>query len=178
MPTNKQNGDTGEIEVVSRVCCPNCGKKLMTLPKNYPLYDVQCEGCSFRAQVKTNQSKPKDIIFGAGWDIMEKVLKSGFMVPPLFVNFKWTEKGQENQEIRFYPFIPKTNLRKYQLSEKARRANYKMFNYTGMNSLPYFIVFSSADSIIKKHWYAQTKSALRKRGYKTAEELHRSISDQ
>ena len=29
-----------------------------------------------------------------------------------------------------------------QLSETARRANYKMFNYIGIDELPYFIVYS------------------------------------
>ncbi len=144
MPSNQQSGDKGEKEVINLVPCPNCGKKLMALPKNYPLYDVQCTGCSFRAQVKTNESKPKAVIFGAGWDIMEKVLKSGFITPPIFVNFKWREGGKKKQEIRFYPFVPKSNLRKYQLSPKARRANYKMFHYTGMDKLPYFIVFRKA----------------------------------
>ncbi len=141
MATNKQNGDIGEEDVVRLIPCPNCGKKLMLLPKNYPLYDVQCTGCSFRAQVKTISSKPKSVIFGAGWDIMEKVLKSGFITPPLITNFKWEEKGEEKQEIRFYPFVPKNNLRKYQLSSSARRANYKMFHYTGLNELPHFVLF-------------------------------------
>ena len=141
MSNNKLHGDQGELEVINLVPCPNCGKKLMALPSNYPLYDVQCTGCSFRAQVKTNSSKPKDVVFGAGWDIMEKVLKSGFMTPPIFVNFKWQEIGVDKQEIRFYPFVPKDNLRKYQLSPTARRANYKMFNYTGLEKLPHFIVY-------------------------------------
>jgi DNA-directed RNA polymerase subunit RPC12/RpoP len=142
MAGNKKAGDQGELEVVKLVPCPNCGKKLMILPQNYPLYDVQCVGCSFRAQVKTNSSKPKAVIFGAGWDIMEKVLKSGFITPPIFTNFKWKEKGTERQEIRFYPFVPKKNLRKYQLSPTARRANYKMFNYIGLDNLPHFIVYT------------------------------------
>lgn len=141
MPNNKIAGDAGEKEVISLVPCPNCGKKLMLLPSGYPLYDVQCTGCSFRAQVKTNVSKPKAVVFGAGWDIMEKVLKSGFITPPLFLNFKWSEKGKEKQEIRFYPFVPKKHLRKYQLSAKARRANYKMFNYIGMDLLPFFEMY-------------------------------------
>jgi DNA-directed RNA polymerase subunit RPC12/RpoP len=142
MSNNKFNGDQGELEVINLVPCPNCGKKLMILPPSYPLYDVQCTGCSFRAQVKTNASKPKSVIFGAGWDIMDKVLKSGFITPPLFVNFKWVERGKSRQEIRFYPFVPKVNLRKYQLSPTARRANYKMFNYIGLDKLPYFLVYS------------------------------------
>lgn len=141
MSKNKENGDAGELEVVKLVPCLNCGKKLMTLPKNYPLYDVQCVGCSFRAQVKTNSCKPKPVIFGAGWDIMEKVLKSGFITPPLITNFKWTEKGEEKQEIRFYPFVPKKNLKVHKLSSTARRANYKMFNYIGIDKLPYFELY-------------------------------------
>ena len=55
--SNKVTGDIGELEVIKLVACPNCNRKLMLLPKGYPLYDVQCTGCSFRAQVKTNQSK-------------------------------------------------------------------------------------------------------------------------
>ncbi len=131
----------GELEVCDLVPCPNCNKELMILPKNYPLFDIQCTGCSFRAQVKTNNSKPKDVIFGAGWDIMEKVLKSGYTVPPLIANFKWLENGVEKQEILFFPFIPKANLDRRQLSPTARRANYKMFNYKGILSLPCFVLY-------------------------------------
>jgi DNA-directed RNA polymerase subunit RPC12/RpoP len=139
--SNRRAGDKGENEVIKSVQCPNCGKKLIGLPSNYPLYDVQCSGCSFRAQVKTNSSKPKSIIFGAGWEIMDKVLKAGFMTPPTFVNFKWHKKGKKYQEIRFYPFVPKKHLKKYRLSAKARRANYQMFNYIGMDKLPYFKMY-------------------------------------
>lgn len=138
---NKQFGDEGEKEVVDLVPCPNCGKELMLLPPNYPLFDVQCSGCSFRAQIKTNKSKPKAVMFGAGWEIMDKVLKSGYMVPSLIANFKWEDKTGEHQEIRYYPFVPKKNLHSYQLSETARRANYKMFRYTGLDNLPHFILY-------------------------------------
>ena len=141
MPNNRLSGDRGEKDVIKLIPCPNCGKKLMILPPNYPLYDVQCTGCSLRAQVKTNQSKPKSVVFGAGWEIMDKVLKSGFITPPIFLNFTWGEGGRSKQEIRFYPFVPKTNLRKYKLSEKARRANYWMFTYIGLDKLPYFVSY-------------------------------------
>lgn len=143
MAGNKLAGDAGELEVVEKVPCPNCGKRLMQLPPNYPLYDLQCTGCSFRAQVKTNNCKPKDIIFGAGWEIMDKVMKSGFLIPPLIANFKWSEKGAPKQRILFYPFIPKKTLMRRQLSPEARRANYKMFNYGGLATLPYFVVYES-----------------------------------
>lgn len=138
---NKQFGDAGEKEVVDLVPCPNCGKELMILPPNYPLFDVQCSGCSFRAQIKTNRSKPKKEIFGAGWEIMDKVLKSGFITPPLIANYKWTDKEGEHQEVRFYPFVPKKNLKTRILSPTARRANYKMFNYVGLDKLPHFVLY-------------------------------------
>ena len=141
MSKNKISGDAGEQEVVDLVPCPNCKKKLMLLPKNYPLYDLQCTGCSFRVQVKTNNSKPKSEIFGAGWEIIDKVLKSGFTMPPLIANFKWSEKEVERQRIIFYPFIPKANLKKRQLSPTARRANYKMFNYINLDTLPHFVLY-------------------------------------
>lgn len=140
MAGNKLAGDQGEQEVVKLIPCPNCSKALMLLPKNYPLHDVQCTGCSFRAQVKTNKSKPKKEIFGAGWEIMEKVLKSGYIIPPMIANFKWEDKTGKHQEIRFYPFVPKKNLKKYKLPPTARRANYWMFNYIGLDKLPYFIL--------------------------------------
>lgn len=143
MAGNKISGDTGEQEVVDLIPCPNCKKSLMLLPPSFPLYDVQCTGCSFRAQVKTNMSKPKGTIFGAGWDIMDKVLKSGYLVPPLITNFKWSEAGHDYQVIRFYPFVPKSNLLKYTLSPTARRANYKMFRYSELEKLPYFVMFES-----------------------------------
>jgi DNA-directed RNA polymerase subunit RPC12/RpoP len=138
---NKQAGDKGELEVIKLIPCPNCGKKLMKLPTGYPLYDVQCTGCSFRAQVKTNKHAFSSTIRGAGWEIMNKVLKSGFITPPLIANFKWSDKTKKHQEIRFYPFVPKKNLKKYQLSKKARRANYWMFNYIGLNDLPFFLKY-------------------------------------
>jgi len=140
MSKSKDSGDAGEIEVVQLVPCPNCGKKLMSLPKNYPLYDIQCTGCLFRAQVKTNNTKPKSVIFGAGWDIIEKVMKSGYMIPPLITNFKWKDAEGARQEIRFYPFIPKIHLKMHQLSPTARRANYKMFNYIGIDEIPFFVL--------------------------------------
>ena len=144
MAGNHLAGNTGEDEVVALVPCPNCGKKLERLPKNYPLSDVQCTGCIFRAQVKTNNSKPKSEIFGAGWDIMEKVLKAGYMTPPLLVNFKWKDATGAHQKIIFYPFIPKSHLRVRKLSSRARRANYRMFNYVGIDKLPHFVVYKKS----------------------------------
>jgi hypothetical protein len=141
MISKKELGDNGEQEVVKLVLCPNCHKKLMLLPKNYPLYDVQCTGCMFRAQIKTNLCKPKKEIFGAGWNIIDKVLKSGFTTPPLITNFKWEDKQGKHQEIRFYPFIPKGNLRKRFTTINKTKRELWMFNYIGIDKVPHFLLY-------------------------------------
>lgn len=138
---SKKVGDIGESELIDIIACPNCSKDLILLPTGYPLYDIQCTACNFRAQLKTSNSKPKSVVRGAGWEIINKVLRAGYLTPPLLVYFKWkTENDIECHEVRFYPFVPKKNLKKYILSPTARRANYKMFNYVGLNSLPYFVL--------------------------------------
>jgi Dam-replacing family len=133
------NGELGEKEVVKLACCPNCGKKLMQLPKNYPLFDLQCSGCSFRAQVKSSKSKPQNQIRGAGWLIMDKVLKSGYTVPPLIVNYKWKEGKNKKHQIHLFPFIPKENL-KSSLRNIRNREGYEMFDYIGLSKLPQFVL--------------------------------------
>ena len=141
---NKQSGDAGEKDVIEKVLCPNCHKKLMLLPPSYPLCDVQCTACHFRAQVKTStEGKPKNKIRGAGWDIIDKVTKSGYLIPPLIANFKWVEKRAPKQEIRFYPFLTRNNLGKRQLPANAQRANYWMYDYIGLDKLPYIVLYKS-----------------------------------
>jgi hypothetical protein len=141
MSTRKVIGTQGEEDVVRLVPCPNCKKKLMRLPVDYPLFDLQCTGCSFRAQVKTINSREKDKIWGAGWDIANKVLKSGYMMPPLIVNYVWSEKGIMRRKIIFFPFIPKVNIKKRIIGATSQRANYKMFDYVGLLSLPQFKLY-------------------------------------
>lgn len=148
--SNKQSGDIGEAEVVELVPCPNCGKKLMVLPPNFPMFDVQCTGCTFRAQVKTNNCKPKNVIFGAGYDIYEKVLKAGFLSPPLIVNFRWNTDDGFCQKIIFYPFVAKGNISKYRLSATARRANYMMFKYIELDKIPSMSLYEQINPFLKK----------------------------
>jgi len=137
MANNKESGDIGEQEVVDLIGCPNCKSKLMLLPPSFPLFDIQCTRCLFRAQIKTSRSKPSGTVRGAGWDIYEKVLKAGHLAPQLIVNYHWSDRTGEHHEIRFYPFIAKGNVQKYTLAPTARRANYRMFNYVGLNEQPY-----------------------------------------
>lgn len=139
--TNHMVGDEGEKDVIEKIKCPNCGKDLMLLPPNYPLSDIQCTACQFRAQIKTNSTRPHKIIFGAGWDIVEKVLKSGYLMPPLITNFVWKEDGIKKQEIRFYPFITKKSLISRTAHIRNGNREYRMFNYN-LENLPYFVLYS------------------------------------
>lgn len=146
---NKLSGDLGEKDVVDLIPCPNCGKRLMALPPNFPMYDIQCTGCTFRAQVKTNNCKPKNIIFGAGYDIYEKVLKAGFLSPPLIVNFRWNTTDGFHQRIIFYPFVAKGNIKNYRLSPTAKRANYMMFRYEKLDKIPSVVLYEQFNPLLK-----------------------------
>lgn len=137
MGKNHFIGTEGEKEVVDKVNCPNCNGQLVLMPVSQPLFDVQCVRCLFKAQVKTSTAKPSSKIRGATWDIMNYHLKVGGLVPPLLVNFNW----DSGQEIRFYPFIPREDLKFRQLSPTAIRANLKMFDYIGLDLLPYFVLY-------------------------------------
>ena len=150
--TKKQQvGDAGEKEIAKHAPCPNCGKQLKTFPKNYPLYDVQCEGCFFRAQVKTSESSPKSTVRGAGWDIISKVMKAGFLAPPLIVNFRWTHGSHQQSEILFFPFLTKKNMPHYELGVGHRQEGYKMFDYARLKRLPHFRLGKSGK---KRVWEA------------------------
>lgn len=139
MGKNHITGSEGEKEVIEKVKCPNCGQSLMSLPTSYPLFDVQCTACLFRAQIKTSTSRPGGKIMGATADVMNYYMKAGQIIPPLIVNYKW----DEGQEIRFYPFIPRENLKFRQLSSTAIRANLKMFDYINLNKLAFFLLFQA-----------------------------------
>ena len=137
-------GETGENEVIELINCPYCSKELMLLPNNYPLCDIQCTACYFRAQVKTASSKPKNVIPGASYNIIDSATKSGLMMPPLIVNFKWKENEKEKRKIILYPFIPKENMkdsiRKIKKKDGGIR-KHRMFNYVNLDKLPSLTLF-------------------------------------
>lgn len=125
----KDRGDRGEADVVRRVKCPNCDSALMKLPPSFPLYDVQCTRCLFRAQVKSAGCPPKSEVFGSGWNILEKNRRVGHMIPPLIVNFHWTVGGRTSREVYFFPFLTRVNLRPRERSVRGKRPGYREFNY-------------------------------------------------
>jgi hypothetical protein len=140
-----ESGKAGEHWVTRAIPCPNCQSKLTLLPPGFPLFDVQCSRCLFRAQVKTNRCRPKDQIFGAGWEILDKTLKTGQLIPPLLVNFEWSDKaGKKRHEVHFFPFLTKANIRRHKRSMRGQRPGYKQFNYVGLRNAPSVQLFPSS----------------------------------
>jgi hypothetical protein len=138
MSKRKDSGEEAENAVIELTKCPNCNRKLQKLPTNTPLVDVRCEFCQFRAQVKSHKGNPdgKISVQGGGWEVLNKTHKAGYAISPIIVVFK----GENEPEIRFYPFILPRNLgNPYELGKTHRQAGYKMFNYVGLDTLPYFI---------------------------------------
>ncbi len=48
----------------------------------------------------------------ASLEILDKFLKSRFLIPPLFVNLKWPKGRPGNQKILFYSFVPRASIKK------------------------------------------------------------------
>lgn len=131
MTLKQDSGELGEKEVCELTKCPNCGGKLFQLAKNNPLYDVACSRCLFRVQVKTvGKNFDGKRIRGAGWSVMDKAQKAGMVIPPVILNTK--------DEIRFYPYIPKSSLiKRIAIINKTRR--HPMFDYD-IRDLKYYVL--------------------------------------
>ena len=127
---NKINGENGEDYVIQKIKCPNCNSALIKLPENNPLFDIQCCRCVFRAQIKSSNLPPSKNVRGAGYDIIDKINKGGFLIPMLIVYYKWNG----NHKILFYPFIKKENIKRNSHPLK-NRPNYYMFNYIRLDKL-------------------------------------------
>jgi len=65
----------------------------------------------------------------------------GQLIPPIITNFKWTDKTGKHQEVRFYPFLSKQNLKKYVISSGSKRSGHAMFNYVGLDRTPHFVLY-------------------------------------
>lgn len=127
-----ESGQTGERDVVRLVRCPNCDSKLMRLPPQFPIYDIQCTRCLFRAQVKSVAGKPRDELFGGGYAIRERYKRTGGLPAPLIANFHWKERGVMRREVYFFPFLTDANIRRRRRSAESAHPGYREFNYFGL----------------------------------------------
>ena len=138
-------GEQAEAFVVASISCPSCGKELQMLPRGYPLFDVQCSRCLFRAQVKRVQEKPRSRLRGGSWNVVNLYLRTGHLLPPMFVCFAWPRTSPVPGVVYFFPFVPRTSVVKRVLSERhLTDAGRAMVEYQGMLDLPYGIVYESS----------------------------------
>jgi hypothetical protein len=147
--TSKQaTGDAGEEFVASSVPCPYCDRKLELLPKNYPLFDVQCSSCLFRAQVKTSKTPISGTIPGGGLKMKESARRLGILSPPIISVSNMKANKADERLVQFFPFIPESHTKKKPPLKDPKREHlkYRMFDYVRMNELPRFVLDA------KKRW--------------------------
>lgn len=143
----RANGAQGEIDVIKRVLCPNCESRLVQLPPSFPIFDVQCSRCLFRAQVKSAKTAPKGEVFGGGWDIIAHHKRAGGLAPPLIASFSWSSKGHPQRAIFFFPFLRPHNMRSRVRSLGGAHPGYREFNYVGLfdQEVPRVLLYSQGD---------------------------------
>lgn len=139
--SNAARGEEAERFVVSHVPCPSCAHELRALPRGYPLYDIDCTRCLFRAQVKRVLARPRSRIRGASWEVMQHHLKTGHLIPPIFACFGWRSDAVAPESIYFFPFIPATHLKVRVLSANHKTPGRRMTEYERMLELPHMVVW-------------------------------------
>ena len=137
-------GFEAEAFVIENVPCPSCGHELRALHPGFPLYDVDCSRCLFRAQVKRILAPPRNRIRGASWDVLHHHLRTGQLIPPIFACFGWKTGAPAPQVIYFFPFIPATHISRRVLSENHATPGRKMTEYERMLELPKMVVWEAA----------------------------------
>lgn len=133
-------GEEAERFIAERVPCPSCGGALHELARGYPLFDVQCSRCLFRAQVKRVQESPRNRLRGGSWSVVNTYLRTGQLLPPMFVRFDWPRTEREPGTVYFFPLVPAKNVSKRVLSASHKTdAGRAMVEYRDMLSLPHTV---------------------------------------
>lgn len=83
------DGEQAVKFISTSVPCPSCAGPLMELPRSYPIFDVQCSKCLFQAQVKRVAAGPRHRIRGASWGPIDVLVRTGLLLPPIFICFGW-----------------------------------------------------------------------------------------
>jgi hypothetical protein len=139
-------GAQAERFVVQYLSCQSCGSSLRELPVGYPLFDVECVRCLFRAQVKRVKAGPRDRLRGGSFDLVSHHLKTGHLLPPLFVCFGWETGAATPGEVWFFPLVPAKNVKARILSERHSTPGRRMAEFVGMRALPHSVIWRSDES--------------------------------
>jgi hypothetical protein len=141
MTSRSAEGTEAERFIIDQLSCPSCGSSLRQLPTGYPLYDLECVRCLFRAQVKRVKAGPRDRLRGGSYDLVSHHLKTGHLLPPLFVCFGWATGAVNPSEVWLFPLVPAKNVKLRVLSEKHSTPGRRMAEYVEMRKLPHAVVW-------------------------------------
>lgn len=104
------------------------------------MYDVACQRCEFRAQVKSVETKPRGRIRGASARPLAGLRLAGKLSPPLIVVWERDGAAQTAGEVWIFPLVPWSHVRKRVLSDKhATMAGRLMVDYHDLARLPHFV---------------------------------------
>lgn len=103
--SNTESGARAEAFVVEHVRCPYCGKALVRLPPASPVYDVACQRCEFRAQVKSVETPPRARIRGASARPLAGLRLAGKLSPPVIVIWGWNGVKRTAHSVALFPLI-------------------------------------------------------------------------
>lgn len=134
-------GLEAERFVARRIPCPNCAGPLERLDSGYPLLDVRCTRCLLRAQVKRVKAKPRSLIRGASWGPVGVYLRTGLLLPPMFVCFDWPEGQPHPGVVHFYPLVPERSVRRRRLSQNHKTGAGRLMAEYDLGDLPLLVVF-------------------------------------
>lgn len=138
--SNTESGGRAVAYVISRIACPYCGKALVELPAATPVYDVACERCEFRAQVKSVETPPRGRIRGASARPLAGLRLAGKLSPPLVVVWKWDGETRTAGEVWIFPLVPWSHIRERVLPDThATMAGRLMVDYHDLSVLPHFV---------------------------------------
>ena len=142
--SNTESGARAVRFAIEHATCPYCKKGLVELPPATPVYDVACERCEFRAQVKSVESKPRSRIRGASARPLAGLRLAGKSSPPLLVVWGWDGLARTAHAIWLFPLVPWAHVQERTLPPThATSPGRFMVDYHNLLRLPRFELYAA-----------------------------------
>ena len=145
------SGEEGELWVRQHVRCPNCAKGWFErYPSGYPLYDVYCLRCQFRAQVRKHYlpaSRSRHV--GASWEKIGASLTVGEPLPPIIYCHGWPSGAADPEEVFLYPFVPYSVV-KARAIKTGPQTGRNMTDYVGLRDVPRMLLWRAGQPKLRR----------------------------
>jgi hypothetical protein len=140
--SNTESGARAEEFVVKHARCPYCTRALVQLSAATPVYDIACERCEFRAQVKSVVTPPRSRIRGASARPLAGLRLAGKLSPPLLIVWGWNARKRTAHSVALFPLVPWSNIKERRLPETHKTSPGRlMVDYHELLPLPHFVLF-------------------------------------